>query len=124
MAQVGAEDGFDIVFIDTWDAVQKGTESCFVMEMADDASLVGSGDLGIRDNNGGEKSMGPAAFTAAETADAQADESVWGFETTQIITMDRQAGGMPAGTSELVELEGREDVIIDLLSQRVAYFNE
>ena len=124
MAQVGAHDGFDIVLIDTGSAVQKGTKDCFIVEMADDASLVGSGDLGIRDNNGGEKSMGPAAFTAAETADAQADESVRGFETAQIITMDRQAGGMPAGTGELVELEGGEDVIIDLLSQRVAYFNE
>lgn len=123
MAQVGAHDGFDVVLIDTGNAVQKGTEDCFIVEMADDVSLVGSRYLGIRDNNGGEKRVGSAAFAAAETADAQADESVGGFETAQVIAVDRQAGGMAAGTGELVELEGREDVIIDLLSQRVAYFN-
>lgn len=123
MVQVGAHDGFDVVLIDTGDAVQKGTEGCFIVEEADDVSLVGSGYLGIRDNDGGEKRVGSAAFTAAETADTQADESVWGFETTQIITMNRQAGGMAAGACELVELEGRNDSIVNVLSQRVAYFN-
>lgn len=123
MVQVGAHDGFDVVLIDTGDAVQKGTEGCFIVEMSDDVGLVGSGYLGIRDNDGGEKRVGSAAFTAAETADTQADESVGGFETAQIIAVDRKAGGMPAGTSELVELEGRNEVIVNVLSQRVAYFN-
>ena len=45
MAQAGAHDGFDIVLIDTGSAVQKGTKDCFIVEMADDASLVGSGNL-------------------------------------------------------------------------------
>lgn len=89
MVQVGAHDGFDVVLIDTGNVVQKRTEGCFIVEMADDVSLIRSGYLGIRDNDGGEKRVGSAAFTAAETADAQADESVWGFKTAQVIAVDR-----------------------------------
>jgi len=54
----------------------------------------------------------PAAFMAAETADAQPDDAVRGLQTTQVIAMDREAGGMAACTCELVELDGGKDVII------------
>ena len=37
------------------------------------------------------------------------------FETTQVIAMDREAGGMAACTCELVELDGGKDVIIVFL---------
>nr|WP_160562249.1 hypothetical protein [Parablautia muri] len=45
MAQVGAHDIFDVILIDTGNAVQKGTESCLVWEKMDDIRLVGSGYL-------------------------------------------------------------------------------
>ena len=86
MAQVGAHDIFDVVLIDTGNAVQKGMEC-----------------------------MCPAAFMAAETADAQPDDAVRGLQTTQVIAMDREAGGMAACTCELVELDGGKDVIIVFL---------
>lgn len=61
--QVGAHDIFDVVLIDTGNAVQKGTEC-----------------------------VCPAAFMAAETADAQPDDAVRGLQTTQVIAMtERQA---------------------------------
>ena len=56
--------------------------------------------------------MCPAAFMAAETADAQPDDAVRGLQTTQVIAMDREAGRMAACTCELVELDGGKDVII------------
>lgn len=84
--QVGAHDIFDVVLIDTGNAVQKGTEC-----------------------------MCPAAFMAAETADAQPDDAVRGLQTTQVIAMDREAGRMAACTCELVELDGGKDVIIVFL---------
>ena len=56
MAQVGAHDIFDVVLIDTGNAVQKGTEC-----------------------------MCPAAFMAAETADAQPDDAARGLQTTHVI---------------------------------------
>lgn len=59
--------------------------------------------------------MCAAAFMAAETADAQADDAVRGLQTTQVIAMDREAGGMAACTCELVELDGGKDVIIVFL---------
>lgn len=120
MVPVGAYDILDIVFIDTGNAVQKGTECRLVREKTDDIRLVRSGDLGIRDNEGGKKCACPAAFTAAETADAQADETVRGLQATLVIAMDRQACGMSACTCELMELEGGKDVIINVLVQRVA----
>lgn len=46
--------------------------------------------------------MCPAAFMAAETADAQPDDAVRGLQTTQVIAMDREAGRMSACTCELV----------------------
>lgn len=79
MVLIGAHDIFDVVLIDTGNAVQKGTECRLVREKMDDIRLVKSGDLGIRDNEGGKKCVCPAAFTAAETADAQADETVRGL---------------------------------------------
>ena len=123
MVPVGAYDILDVVLIDTGNAVQKGTECRLVREKMDDIRLVRSGDLGIRDNEGGEKCVCPAAFTAAETADAQADETVRGLQATLVIAMDRQAGGMPACTCELMELEGGKDIIINVLVQRVAVFD-
>ena len=42
MAQVGAQDIFDVVLIDTGNAVQKGTEGVFIREKMDDTGLVGS----------------------------------------------------------------------------------
>ena len=45
MEQVGADDGLDIVFINTGDTVQKGTEGRLVREKMDDIRLVRKGDL-------------------------------------------------------------------------------
>ena len=59
--------------------------------------------------------MRPAAFMAAETADAHPDDAVRGLQTTQVIAMDREAGRMAACTCELVELDGGKDVIIVFL---------
>lgn len=67
--------------------------------------------------------MCPAAFMAAETADAQPDDAVRGLQTTQVIAMDRETGGMAACTCELVKLDGGKDVIVNVLIQRVAVFN-
>jgi len=57
----------------------------------DDIRLVRGGDLRIRDNEGGEECVCPAAFTAAEAAGAQADESVRGIYATLVIAIDRQS---------------------------------
>lgn len=121
---VGAYDILDVVLIDTGNAVQKGTECRLVREKMDDIRLVRSGDLGIRNNKGGKKCVCPAAFTAAETADAQAGETVRGLQATLVIAMDRQTCGMSACTCELMELEGGKDVIINVLVQRVAVLDE
>lgn len=123
MAAVRAQDILDVVLIDTGNAFQKGTERRLVREKMDDIRLVRGGDLRIRDNEGGEKCVCPAAFTAAEAADAQADEPVRGLQATPVIAMDRKAGGMPACACELMELEGGKDVIVNVLVQRVAVFN-
>ena len=123
MEQVGADDGLDIDLINTGNAVQKGLESRLVREKMDDMHLVRSGDLRIRDDEGREKGVCPVAFMAAETTDAQADEAIRGFQATPVIAMYRKAGGMPAGTCKLMELQGRNDVIVNILGQRVAYFD-
>lgn len=123
MAAVRAHDILDVVLIDTGNAVQKGTERRLVLEKMDDIRLVRGGDLGIRDNEGGEECVCPAAFTAAEAADAQADETVRGLQATLVIAVDRKAGGMPACACELMELEGGKDVIVNILVQRVEVFN-
>lgn len=120
VAQEGTQDVFDVVLIDTGKAVQKGTEGVLVVELADDVSLVGSGDLGIRDDDGEEEGMCPAAFLAAEAADTQGDFAVGGFEGARIITVDAEAAGTSAGTCELMELQGGKDVVINILCQGVA----
>ena len=67
--------------------------------------------------------MSPVAFMAAETADAQADEAVRCFQAAPVIAMYSQAGGMSAGTCKLMDLQGRNDIIVSILGQRVAYFD-
>ena len=88
MAQIGAHDIFDVVLIDTGNAVQKGTEFVLIREKMDDTGLVGSGYLRIRDDEGGEECVCPAAFMAAETADAQPDDAVRGLQATPVIAVD------------------------------------
>ena len=96
VAAVRAQDILDVVLIDTGNVVQKGTERRLVLEKMDDIRLVRGGDLGIRDNEGGEECVCPVAFTAAEAADAQTDETVRGLQATPVTAVDRKAGGMPA----------------------------
>ena len=43
------------------------------------------------------------------------DGTVRCLDLTHVVGMDGQAGRMPAGTGELVELEGSDDGIIKIL---------
>lgn len=45
------------------------------------------------------------AYTAAEEADGERHQTIRSLEAAPVIAVDRQGGGMPTGTCELMELE-------------------
>ena len=51
------------------------------------------------------------------------DGTVRGFNLPPVVGMDGQAGRMPAGTGELMELEGSDDGIIKILGKTIAIFD-
>lgn len=124
VAEVGANDGLNVVLINAGDAFQKGTESRLVRETLNDLYLVWGGYLGVRNDKRRYKGVCPVAFAAAEATDAQPYEATRSLESALVIAVDRQAGGMPTGACELMELQGGNDVIVNFLRQRVAYFNK
>ena len=74
------------------------------------------GDLGIRDHGGQEYGMGSAAFGALYPEDLQrVDMTIRCPDLPFVVGMDGKAARMPAGTGELMELQGADDGIIKIL---------
>lgn len=115
MAQAGAHDVLYIILINTGNAVQKGTESRFVGKKLNDLCMVCGRYPGVGNDNGREKGVGCMAYAAAKAADAQLNETIRSFESALVIAVDREAGGMPTGTCELMELQAGNDVNVNVL---------
>lgn len=110
------EDISDTAFINQRVSVHDG-----LLLSGDDIRLVNKRDLGIRDDGGREKSMGMAAMAADYSADMEEAGRKALPDGTMIITVNREAGGVTAArTSELMELEGKNEIIVKRLCQGVA----
>ena len=67
--------------------------------------------------------MGVTADAADHPADTKPQITIPRFYRTVIITMNGEASGMTAGAEELMELKIKNDFIIKILRNRVAYID-
>ena len=68
--------------------------------------------------------MGSATFGAVYPEDLQrADMTIRCFDLPLVVGMDGKAARMPAGTGELMELEGSNHFIIIILGKSIAIFD-
>lgn len=59
--------------------------------------------------------MSPSAYGTSNPADAQRKYPVFLFNSSGIITVNVQTGGMPASAGKLVELEASDETVIKIL---------
>ena len=76
-----------------------------VMAGADDHVLVRKRNPVIGDDGRRKDGVRPAAFRAPETADPQREGPFRQKDASFVIRMDRETGGVPAGTGKAVELQ-------------------
>lgn len=116
MVDVITDDRPDIVLINGGRAVHKVCKVVLILLITlDDIGLIVQGNLGVRDNEGGQECMSFTADTTADAADTDRDREMEDFKGANVISMDREAGRVPTGTFELEELKIRDKVIIKIL---------
>ena len=104
-----ADDGIDAVLINGRVEGTDGITVCSVLISTNDSALVHKRDPGIRDDRRKQKGMSLAAFRAPESADPEGLDTAREKDTSFIVGMNGQTGGMPAGAAQLLELEGIYD---------------
>ena len=104
-----ADNGFYIIFINGGISLTNSISVRLFLIIAYDRVLIGKRDAVIRDDRGKQECMGSSAYGTANPANPESNRSVWQEDVSFIVSMDGQASGMAAGTTQLVELEGIND---------------
>ena len=120
MPDVTADDGTDQVFINGRDPFHDPGVIPVSPTGRDNGRLVFKGNLGIRDQQGWEQGMGPAAVAAPDPADRQGYVPGLRLDGAAIVSVHSHASGHSACTGELVELEPVNHFIIRFLRQGLA----
>lgn len=116
MALVIADNCLDVILVDGRTAVHEGREIMApIFQPLNYFNLVRKCCLRIRNNESWHEGMCFTTDTAVDTADTQADGTVKDFKGAGVISVDRKAGRVSTGASELVELETADEVIIFFL---------
>nr|WP_230399286.1 hypothetical protein [Novisyntrophococcus fermenticellae] len=89
-----------------------------------DALLVSKGNLGIRDYGGQKECVGRSALGTSDPADAKADRPLFLFHGTIVVTVNREACGVPAETGQLMKLDIIYNRIIKGLRNLIAITDE
>ena len=120
---IPSDDGFDVVLIDGRIVPTHSIPVCTFLVSANDSVLVKKRDSVIRDNGGGKERVGAAALGTLYPADPEGMDAVWTEDSSFIIAMNRQAGGMPTRTVKLLELEGINGRIVKILRKLIEIFD-
>ena len=86
-----------------------------VLKGSCNSGMFGQGNLGVRDDAGGEQGMGGTADVTLHPADQQRDLSKCCFDGTGILSVSHKAAGAAAGALQLTYLDGIHGIIIKLL---------
>ena len=123
VASIRTEYIFDIVIIDggIGGTNRKGILSGLKVHY--DLKLVSEPDLRIRNHRRQKNSVCFPAFRTLHPADLNLDSSTRHFKGTGIVSVDRETGGMSAGTTQLMKRKMMNDGIVYFLRNTVAIFN-
>jgi hypothetical protein len=103
--QISPDDSFHVVLIDRRVLFANGITVGAIFIGADDPVLVRKRNPVIGDDGRRKDGVRPAAFRAPETADPQREGPFRQKDASFVIRMDRETGGVPAGTGKAVELQ-------------------
>lgn len=116
---VALQDRFDVVLINGKMALHENGKTSVLFIAVQDGDGIRKGDLGIGDDAGRQEGMGGTALPAPDPAYAQTERAATSLDGTQVRAMPDQAGGVSAGTCQLMELEGSDYFIIKILRKGV-----
>ena len=120
MTAVGTEDGFDVVFIHIR-VVRAGiAQGASLLIEQDDLLLDCQGNLGIRDHGRQKEGVGGPAFGTFHPADPQEGFPARIFHGTAVVSVDRKASVVAAGTFQPVEREEVDGRFINIFGNIVA----
>lgn len=120
---IPSDDGFNVILIDGWIILTHSIPVCPVLISANDSVLVKKRDPVIRDDGGGKERVGAATLRTLYPADPEGVDAVWTEDSSFIVAMNRQAGGVPTGTVQLVKLEGVNGRIVKILRKPIEIFD-
>ena len=101
---IAADDGFHVVIINGRIVFADSIPVRPAFIITDDCVLVGKGDSVIRNKGSQKKCVGSSAFRAPDPADPKEGSAFRAEDPPDIVCMDGQAGGMPTGAHQKVEL--------------------
>ena len=99
------DDVLDIVLVDEDVPVHDRLRGNTVLNACQDLLLVLKWDLGVGDQDRGDKGMGSPAFFAPDTLDSEAQQVRHKFHIAAVMPIADQAAGFAAGTFHHVKLE-------------------
>ena len=121
---VVSKDRLDIVFVNGKVIIADTADIISSLIVQTDALLVSKCYLGIRDNGGQKDCMGRTTLGASDSADAKADKPIHLLHRTFVVAVNREAGGVHAGTDKLMELEVIYNRIIKGLRNLIAIWDK
>lgn len=98
VASVVTEDEFDIVLVNREPVFADATAAITCFVVLANPLLVSKRYLGIRNHGGQKECMGSPALGTSDTTDAEADNSIFLLHRAFVVTVNREASRMPAGT--------------------------
>lgn len=121
---VVSKDRLDIVFVNGKVILADTADIISRLIVQTDTLLVRECYLGIGDNRRQKDRMGRTTHGASDSADAKADEPILLLYRTFVVAVNREAGGVAAGTDELMELEVIDNGIIKGLRNLIAIWDK
>ena len=116
MPEEAADDMAAAAFINIRVVIHEGIPFFPAFMGRDDLHMFFQGNLRIGNHGGRKKCMGMVTAATDDTADAERLLSVWCFQETSVIAVNRQTSGMSAGTGQLVKLQAVNKIIIKIWS--------
>ena len=119
-----ADNGFDVIFIDQEVVFHHLPHVLPFYCTVQDLLLVLEGDLGVRDEEGGDQGMGNPALGTKYTLDGKAQQDRLNFNRTFVMSIADQASLLPTGTLAPMELKGIYNTVINILRKVIAVLEE
>ena len=121
---VGSDNGFHVILINRRIPFADRLDMTAIFKTQTDHLVVSEEHLGIGNQGRQQYCMCTSAFRTPDPADPETDISGRKFNSPFVVTMYRKAGGMPAGTGQLMELDLIDNRIIKRLRYLIAILSK